>query len=991
VLNYAGPKTTISLTAALLLLSFRALAQTADLPPATGDPPAANRTLTEASSTPNASSGGELQQVVVTGYLLPRIGEGPQPVTTLDRNYIEKTGSQTIADVLQNLPSALANFNPANTAGFSFSPGGASVALKGLPPNDTLILVDGLRFPQSPFPQVTTGSTISYVDINAIPLAAVDRVEILNDGGSATYGTDAVAGVVNLILKDEYNGADVFNYFGISQRGDSETYHGSFVGGLTQKFSDTSKLSVIAAFDYYSAGPIMNSDRANTNPDYSLLSPKYPPHPVSPSTTGEFVDPSGNFYQVLPGTRGPFVTASDFAINQAPIPGFSEPYLQIIPRETRLGGLVKMAYDVTDWLKLYDSLIIQRNEELSSFSPNQGIYPPPFNPGVVVPAYNPYNPFGVPLLVNGLALNEFGPLRTDTTVTTLRNVAGATIQLPHGWFIDANVLYGESDGTETVNNMFTFNGMQAALNGTLPGHVGQFFNPFVDESITGANREFYGDKQLVTSIWEDNRTDIFQIHATAGGTLIELPAGALTVAGGFEYRSEDFIVNEDPNSKSGNLTAIQLPVGELTNGRRYIWSIFGEADIPIFGNQWSWPGMRNLDVVISERQDYYSDFGSAAKPKIAVRYKPLNDFTIRATYSEGFVAPSLPELFGSPLPGEAVVIDPKFPQLGFLTVLNSVRGNTNLKPENAYTYYVGGVWSPGSTDPEHSWWGWANGFSAYFNWFQIDQHNVIGTLFPQNIVDLGSSAPPGNFVVRGPNGIIDEIVGTYLNLGNQRNDGIEFGFNYTSKEYSWGKLELEFDASYIYNVSLRTVQGLNPNGTFFYRVFDETGTAEVGPDLKFIGSLFYSKTLFGTDTFRTGFTLHYVGSELDFINSANNTNPTATLDAPNYVHLIGNWTTLDWQISYKFGPPTEITPETPKPGYNKEGKKIVGEKAIAPEPEGPRWNWRNLLANTTVTFGINNVFDTAPPLSVDNIEANYDFGEANYIQRFFYFSIEKQF
>jgi iron complex outermembrane receptor protein len=969
------------------LASLNSRAQAVDPAPAVTNPPPAENP----SGTNSPTAGGELEQITVTGYLIPRVGEGPQPITTLDRNYIDKTGSQTVADVLQNLPSALANFNPANTTGFSFSPGGASVALKGLLPNDTLVLVDGLRFPQSPFPQASTAATISYVDINAIPLGSVDRVEILNDGGSATYGSDAVAGVVNVILKNDYNGADITNYFGISQRGDYETYHGSLVAGLTQKFSDASKLSVVGAFDYYSSGPIMNLDRANTNPDFTLLSPKYPAHSVSPPTTGQFVDPSGNFYQVLPGTTGPGITASDFAINQAPIGEFSEPFLQIVPRETRLGGLVKITYDVTDWLKFYDSLVVQRNEELSSYSPNQGIYPPPFNPGVTVPANNPYNPFGVPLLIEGLALNEFGPLRTDTTITTIRNVAGATIQLPHGWFIDGNVLYGESDGTETVNNMFTFNGMEAALNGTLPGHIGQFFNPFVDEAITGANRAFYGDKQLVNNIWEDDRSGIFQVHVTGGGTLIELPGGPLTVAGGFEYRSEEFVQNEDPNSKAGNLTAIQFTVGPLTNGRRYIWSIFGEADVPIFGNQWSWPGMRSLDVVLSERQDYYSDFGSAAKPKIAIRYKPFNDLTLRATYSEGFVAPSLPELFGSPLPGETGIVDPKFPQLGNLTVLESTKGNPNLKPENAYTYYAGGVWSPGSSDPQHSWWSWANGFSVYFNWFQIDQHNVIGTLQPQNIVDLGSSAPPGNFAVRGPNGVIDDIVATYQNLGNQRNDGIEFGLTYVSKEYNWGKLDLEFDAQYLYNVSLRTVQGLNPDGSFFYRVFNLTDTAQVGPDLKFTASLFYSKTLFGIDTFKTGFTLHYVGSEQDFQNSSNGTNPTATLDAPNYVHLIGSWTTLDWQISYKLGQPEEVTPEAPKPGYDKEGKKIMGEKAVAPKPEGSSRGIRNLLANTTVTFGIDNLFDTAPPLSVDNIQGNYDFGEANYIQRFFYVSVEKKF
>ncbi|HXL25506.1 MAG TPA: TonB-dependent receptor plug domain-containing protein, partial [Chthoniobacterales bacterium] len=171
--------------------------------------------------------GGQLQQITVTGYIIPRVGDGPQPVVTYDRDYIEKTGNQTVTDVIQNLPSAVGNFAPNTTTGFSFAPASASVSLKGLPPNDTLVLVDGVRMPAFPFNQVSISSVTSFVDLNSIPLAAVDRIEILNDGGSATYGTDAIAGVVNVILKNEYNGADIINYYGISQRGDSETYHGS--------------------------------------------------------------------------------------------------------------------------------------------------------------------------------------------------------------------------------------------------------------------------------------------------------------------------------------------------------------------------------------------------------------------------------------------------------------------------------------------------------------------------------------------------------------------------------------------------------------------------------------------------------------------------------------------------------------------------------------------------------------------------------------------
>jgi iron complex outermembrane recepter protein len=131
---------------------------------------------------PNQSAeptgGGPLPSVVVTGYLIPRIGVGPQPVTTYDQSYIQKTGYQNVTDVLQSLPIATGNFNPGVTTGFGFAPAAASIALKDLGPNNTLVLVDGLRMPSFPFPQVGFAGPINFVDINSIPLAAIDRIEI---------------------------------------------------------------------------------------------------------------------------------------------------------------------------------------------------------------------------------------------------------------------------------------------------------------------------------------------------------------------------------------------------------------------------------------------------------------------------------------------------------------------------------------------------------------------------------------------------------------------------------------------------------------------------------------------------------------------------------------------------------------------------------------------------------------------------------------------
>jgi iron complex outermembrane recepter protein len=263
--------------------------------------PASETPLT-APITDQTTAGGELEKVTVTGYILPRVGDGPQPVTTYDRDFIKKTGYQTTSDVLQTLPAAEGNWNPGATTGFGPSPGSASIALKGLPPNDTLVLVDGLRFPAYPFPLETGEGAFSFVDLNSIPVSAIERIEILNDGGSATYGTDAVAGVVNTVLKDQYTGGDITNYYGISQRGDDETYHGSGVGGYSLKLSDTSKISVVAGIDYYSSSPIMQQDRPFTNLNPNEFSPNYPNHPIFPTYRGTFTDAAGNMYQVNPGT-----------------------------------------------------------------------------------------------------------------------------------------------------------------------------------------------------------------------------------------------------------------------------------------------------------------------------------------------------------------------------------------------------------------------------------------------------------------------------------------------------------------------------------------------------------------------------------------------------------------------------------------------------------------------------------------------------------------
>jgi iron complex outermembrane receptor protein len=988
-------RTAAILTAAQLLALFTlgvtARAQDAAPSPAPGGAP---------------TGGGELEQVTVTGYLIPRIGEGPQPVETLNQDFIQKQAYQTINDVLNQYPGGLSAQNTQTFSGNSNSEGGSAYSLKELPVGSTLVLIDGFRYPYYAI-SINQG-TIPYVDLNSIPLAAIDRIEILKDGGSATYGDDAIAGVVNVITKQDYNGADIINYFGESQRGDDMIYHLSMTGGISQK-GNFGKVSIVATFDYLESSPIDSIDRGfSANGFFSRLSPKYPNDQIALSPpNGSFSgNTTGNIYTVHSGTTGVGgITANNFIINgTAPTaifsPGLNGYSEQLLARNKRYGGTVNVDYSPWDWLKISDHFIIQRNEETAR-TPSQGTFFDALNGNpITVPANNPFNPFHEALTpFFGLGMQELGPWYTTTIGRTFRNLTDVLIQLPwNNWFIEGSAVYGESDVTETVNNGLLLRQFQAALNGTLPQLPGQFWNPFTDESVSGhPNAAFYPFVRAQQI--EDNHTNLIQYRLLAGGTLWALPSGDLTAAGGLEYRSESLVQSNDFNSRNGNMGAADFG-GKLLSSARWVQSIYGELSIPIFGDKWSWPGLRSLEVILDERLDNYSHFGSAAKPKVAILYKPVDDISIRLTYSEGYIVPTLGQLFGPTATFQTTAFDPvKGVNSSFLITQGA---NANLKPENSYGYYGEIVWTPASKD-ENSWWHWAKGFTGYIDFYQVELRQLIATTSVENTI---SANLPGT-IIRAGNGQLLQVNQNFQNLGTLLTDGIQVGASYVTKEYSWGKLEFDTNASYVYNYALKQIEGLpagrgqypNPNaaaGHAQFIVTDLTDTAgTTGPDFKIVTSLFYSKHVFGNDLFRTGFTLNYQSSELDAANDGHGTIPEidAHLNPNGYIHLVGDWTTVDWQMSYEFGPPVEVTPETPKAGYDKEGKRLVGEKAIAPPAEGHGWNWRRLLDNMTFTFGIKNLFDTAPPLAINGNSGyqGYDTLAANPIQRFFYGQIEKKF
>lgn len=915
-----------------------------------------------ATPTPQSSpTSTQFQRILVTGYVVPKIGLGPAPVVTLDQNFIAQQGDQTLSDVIQRLPQNVAGFTPLVNAGGNFSPGSSAANLRGLGINSTLVLIDGLRQVPSPFPQTETQS---FVDLNSIPLAAVDRIDILKDGASARYGSDAIAGVVNIILKDEYNGADITTYFGTSQSGDATIYQATLVSGLSEKLSETAKLSVVAAFDYFEQDPIESSNRSYSqildHQKFGQFTDQSSPF----SPAGNFLDPNGNLIAVIPGTKGPEISTGDFNTSiENPDLNFNlyneTPFQQLLPREQRYGGYVKLDYQPFEWLRFYEQFLGNHLEETNQAAPTAvGL-----SDGIIIPANNPHNPFGEALTPIAWRALEYGPLQGNTTVDTYRFVSGVSlINLPNSWFVDANFLYAESDGVSTTANAISKSGLNSALAGTLPGFEGVFFNPFVDTSTGVRVNQGLVDATRITLV-NSSRTALTLLSIRGGGELFDLPAGPLTVGLGGEYRVDDYVQVRDQNSTNFNVVASG---GGNGGGEDYVWSGYGELTIPVLGGKWSFPGARSLQVVLAERFDSYSSTGGIWKPKISALFQPFNDLTIRASYSEGFRAPFVTETFAGEQIAFPVLTDPVTGQTNAFQVRSA--GNPSLQPETSYGYYLGAVWSPGSTDPENSWWSWANGFTAYIDWSEITKRNVISQLDPQFLLTNETQFPGA--VVRLPNGTIDHINDPFLNLASVRVDFVDFGGSYVTKEFGWGKLNAQVDATWYYHIMQQ-----NQPGAPLVNMTDAFSL----PDFKMTASLFYSKTLFGADSFSTGLTFNFIDAERDNFPEPSN----------GLVHHIGSFSTIDWQISYQLGTPEEITPETPLPGYGKDGKRVLGEKATSPKPEGPSAGWRRWVANTKLSFGINNLGDVRPPFA-DSL-TGFDTQTTNPFGRYYYVQLEKKF
>ena len=829
-------------------------------------PPAASPSTQEAASQPG--TGGE---IVVTGS---RIRRDPlsqdSPVITLDQEALAKTGLTSVADVLQRLPSAAGGLNSkVNNSGNIGNPpdgggvgaGSAEIDLRYLSSKRTLVLVDGLRWVNG-----TSASGIpANVDLNTIPSNMIERIEVLQAGASPLYGSDAIAGVVNIITVAHQKGlkasAQYGQYLGEGD-GETENYEISWGNGTDNP------IDIVVGAAYVNQQAVRTADRDISqfpNPGQTSCT-----DPIggcsSAAANGRFLGFFGNLtiHNVPDSTPTlaelvPFTAADRFNF---------APFNYILTPNKRYGGFVSAKADLGSDinLRVRGSWNRRKSQNQAAFEPlfigpDAGNGAGSLFDTLSIDATNPFNPFGVTLEScrnpdgspkgGGCVQNysfvarrlvEAGQRTFDQEVNTYSlttTVDGKLNLFDHDWYWDVNGLVGVNKAKQSFTGNVRADRVAVAL-GPLatcqatPGCVP--LNLFGGAgSITEEMLDWIGFTER-----NDSRQKLASFTANITGDIVDLPAGPVGVAFGYEHRFQSAAFNPDPLTAAG--LSADIPA-QPASGHYNVDEVYGEIRIPILKDQ---PFAYSLEANGAVRHSDYSISGGSTTYTITGLYKPIQDVLLRGAYSTGFRAPSLGELFGGRSRFDLPVADPcsniaGSPYQASQTVRDNctangvpangsyaedpgqlpviTQGNENLKPEKSKNLTFGLVYSPA--------WARSGGsnFNAEINYYDIKVTDAIAAIDPQ--VTLNNCALLGDpescaLIIRTSNGFVNEIDGTLDNLDSIRTKGIDATINYRSPATSAGRFGVTLNASHLIKYVLTASNG--------FVVIDRKGTERGSPD-----------------------------------------------------------------------------------------------------------------------------------------------------------------
>ncbi|UZK67856.1 TonB-dependent receptor [Sphingomonas sp. M1-B02] len=610
------------------------------------------------------------EPIVVTGTTIRGAMPAGASVTTIDRRAIDRSTRASVADVVSLLPqnsgatgSDAATLGILDRSSLNYSLA-SSPNLRGLGSDATLTLVNGRR-------QAGSGGRGDYSDLSTIPLAAVERIEVLKDGASAIYGSDAIGGVVNIILKQDYEGADTRLRSGIGTSGAPANYQASQLAGVRWGGG-----GVLVAYEYDRRGSLASSERAVTR-SADL-------RPLGGSDWRSYLS--------APGTVLRYDTVA-----RAYVPAFAIPASTDRPsrQDFTPGRNLESQFELTDTLPLQErhSVYVRGDQEVASgiefflegrWARRRFSYAlPPSTATIAVTAANPYfaSPDGTPATIIAYSFgDDLGPIDARGWVDAASITGGMTADIWSGWQLDAYFLHSRERSGSTTSNKINSSALSEAL-GTAPDNPATqfraardgYFNPFGSGmSNSQSVLRFIGSGVSGST----GRSSLATAVAKLDGPLLRLPAGSLRLAVGGAWRGET-LESGGFNFDSGTAPR---PVS-TTYADRQIKAVFGELSIPVFDvAQDAGPGKLDLSAAI--RHEEYSDFGKTTTPKVGATWRIAGPLSLRASWGRSFRAPALPEIYStfgvSPtlLPTGAGTTTP---------VLFLSGGNPALKPETADT------------------------------------------------------------------------------------------------------------------------------------------------------------------------------------------------------------------------------------------------------------------------------------------------------------------
>jgi iron complex outermembrane recepter protein len=721
----------------------------------------------------------------VTGSRVKRVDfEPPSPTVAYTAVDIEAKGYTNIGDFIQSLPFNTGSANSIYQTA-SFTRGAATANPRGLGANRFLVLVNGRRAVTY---ALTNSANRSVFDFNSLPIAAIDSIEFLKDGASAIYGADAVTGVMNIKLKRNYQGLSLTGYYGNTLKHDTGLAEFSAVVG-----AGSGRTNVMMAVNAKTQNSNFMRDYGFTTTDFrergGLNLNSTINHPANVNLTRAQAAQAGlpfpnvastiNSWTYVPvgGQQFANPTLANFQPSPAnpanansPLPGNENRYnfaqtFQRYPSYDYVSAYTQVEHEFSDTLQAFASVTFSNNFTYYAFTPGVIQYGPE---GLALPINNPYNPFGIRLTSLLHRTNFYDVRKFDTESQGANLLGGFRGTIFDRWDWEVGGTYGFNRVTTVARNAIRATVYQAALDGTLAGHVGKFLNPFGPS-----------DPELIQALFTTStgtaRASLRSFDGSISGTLFELPGGEMGIAVGTEFRNETLVTNPDTAAYLGS------GGGRPLSGERDVTAAFVEVTVPI---------IRQAEVQLAARYEDYSDFGDITRPKVAVKLRPIpeNRFVnvlLRGSYSESFQAPALGLLFASQTVGFTTtpVQDPVRPQDPPQQLRIITGGNPDLLPEEATSYYGGIVLEDiaGVRD-----------LSISFDYFRLKIDQVIVTPSSTYLLsERGRAQFPGG-IVRDSAGIIQFLQSVPSNNPDayQLYKGFDLGVNYRIRNTRFGDFTL---------------------------------------------------------------------------------------------------------------------------------------------------------------------------------------------------------